>query len=447
MKKIISCILFFLSFSTGLTQQKDIAITIYNNNIGLVKEQRQIEIQEGISTISFTDVAAKIDPTSVSLKSITEGKEMIVYEQNFEYDVVNSDKLYNKYIDNTISLITESGKILKGLLMNSSGRDIILQEKTGAIKIINKGKISQVEFPSLPEGLITKPTLIWSVASSEGGSHLIEVRYLTGAINWHAEYVMVSNYDDTAAEISSWVSIDNRSGADYVNARVKVVAGAVAKVPGRRRRGMEMAAVKLAPPKFREKPFFEYHLYELDKPTTIKNNQIKQISLFEPVTVPITKTYEYRAGIDRSGVAVSLEFSNRKEDGLGIPLPMGKLRIYKKDEDGALELVGEDLIDHTPEGKKVSVIAGKAFDITGERKMLNYRKLGDNVREESYLITIENRKEEPVKVKILEDMKGDWKIKRSSHPYEKSEAFLIEFNVDVPAKDKVEVKYTVQYKF
>lgn len=440
-------ILLFVSFATAQTEK--VSLTIYNNNQALVREVRQIQLAKGISEISFQDVAAQIDPTSVYFLSLTAPKSVTILEQNFEYDLVSSQKILEKYIDQAVKLDAGEGMSYQGKLLSTDGGQIVLSEDSGAIKMIAFKNIKNIAFPRLPEGLITRPTLVWSLDCDKAGAHSTEIGYLTGGIGWHAEYVAVVNDQDTALELSAWVSIDNKSGVAYKNAQLKVVAGNVHTANPPRLPGLAVSLRDKPMQKeahgFEEESFFEYHLYTLQRLATVSNNQVKQISLFDPTTVKVQKKYVFEGQRDGKQVRVNLEFRNDKNSNLGIPLPKGKMRVYKRDDDKSLVFIGEDLIEHTPKDEKVEVYVGDAFDIVGERVQLDRRKLGSNSWEEHLNIKLRNHKDEGVDVLVREQLQPDWEILSSSHKYTKKDAHTVEFLVTVAPDKEAVVDYRVRY--
>jgi hypothetical protein len=432
-----------------------VAVIIYNQDLGLVKDVRELEFQKGKSVVKFTDVAAQIDPTSVHFKPVNPSDQVSILEQNYQYDLVSSSKILEKYIDKEIELFTKgegtSGqeKSYKGVLLSYSGENLTLKEPEGAIRIVRLNEVRDMYFPSLPEGLITKPTLVWLLDSQVSGKRKTEVSYLTSGINWHAEYVAVVDQLDQNLELAGWVSIDNRSGATYEDAKVKLIAGDVHRVREERipyRMDMEMAKAAGAP-SFEEKAFFEYHLYTLLRPATIKDNEIKQVSLFPTTDVKVKKIFTYDGAKDDKNVKVELEFKNSEADGLGMPLPQGKIRVYKADVDKSLEFVGEDLIDHTPKDEKVRVFLGNAFDIVGERKRTDFKQISQDVTEESFEIKLRNHKEEAVEVVVVEHLYSytTWEIIESNFRYEKKDAGTIEFKIPLAKDEEKIINYTVRY--
>jgi hypothetical protein len=435
----------------------EVSVTVYNQDLGLIKDVRELEFQKGRSIIKFTEVASLIDPTSVHFKPVNPSDMVSILEQNYQYDLVSSTKILQKYLDEEIELFTLSegqggeGKSFKGKLLSYSNDNVTLQESNGAIRIVRLDEVRDLYFPTLPEGLITKPTLVWLLDSQVSGKKKAEVSYLTSGINWHAEYVAVVDQRDENLELAGWVSIDNRSGATYQDAKVKLIAGEVHRVTEERglprmAKGfaMEMASVA---PQFEEKAFFEYHLYTLLRPATIKDSEIKQVSLFPSTEVQVKKIYTYDGAKYDTKVRVELEFKNSEAAGLGMPLPQGKIRVYKEDVDKALEFVGEDKIDHTPKDEKVRVFLGNAFDIVGERQKIDFKKISDDITDETYQIKLRNHKEEPVDVVVVEHLWSytQWEIRESTLPYEKKDASTIEFKVRLEKDQEVNLTYTVRY--
>jgi hypothetical protein len=434
----------------GLTRADEVGLTVYNQDFALVREIRPIQLPKGTETIRFKDVAARIDPTSVRFKSLTAPDQVAILEQNFEYDLVSSEKLLQKYVDEKIRLLAKEERFYEGTLLNAAD-DLVLRDASGQIRIIKGEEIQILEFPQLPEGLITRPTLVWLLDSQRSGKHDAEVSYLTDGINWHAEYVAAVNEEDTRLELGAWVSLDNRSGATYRDAKLKLVAGDVhrvkpsPRVPEYVMRDATMAAKGV--PQFEEKAFFEYHLYTLTRPATVKDNQIKQLTLFPVADVGVEKILLYDGIREGTKVKVNLEFENSKKNGLGIPLPQGKLRVYKRDQDQSLEFVGEDLIDHTAKDEKVRVFLGNAFDVVGERRQTELKKITDRSREETYEIKLRNHKENAIEVLAVEHLWGDWKITQSTHEYRKKDTRTVEFPLPVPKDGETILTYTVRFRW
>jgi len=445
---IICCAVTVVWLTSGAFAE--VGLTVYNNDLALVKDVRQLDFKTGVNTLKFTDVAAAIDPTSVSFTLKNNPEAVQILEQNFQYDLVGADKILTKYIDKTIQVITKEDKLFEGTLLSVAG-GLTLREPDGGIRIIAREGVRDMSFPKLPEGLITRPTLVWLLDSDVSGKHPGEVRYLTKKINWHAEYVATVSAKDDQLNLAGWVSIDNRSGATYENAKLKLIAGDVHMVEKKRRfprldldKSIAMAA--RAAPSFEEKAFFEYHLYTLTRPATVRDNEIKQLSLFAPADVATRKIYTFDGARDGKKVRVNLEFINSAAAGLGIPLPKGKIRVMKADEDGSLEFVGEDEIDHTPKNEKVRVYLGNAFDIVGERTVKDHRQMTKRITEEDIEVSLRNRKDKGATITVIEHIWGDWEIKNSSIEHRKKDAYTAEFDVPVGADQEVTLTFTIRRK-
>jgi hypothetical protein len=435
---------------SGLCRADQMSLTVYSGDFALVRDVRRIQLPDGMATIRFADVAARIDPTSVRFQSLTASDRVAILEQNYEYDLVNSQKLMEKYLDKEIKLMAKDERFFQGVLL-SAADDLVLRDEAGQVKIIKAQEVQTVEFPQLPEGLITRPTLVWLLDSDQAGGHDAEVSYLTDGIGWHAEYVATVNEDDTRLDLGGWVSIDNRSGATYRDAKLKLVAGEVHRIAPRpaiaEERYLAADMVAKGVPQFEEKAFFEYHLYTLTRPATVKDNQIKQLALFPNAQAGVSKILTYDGARDDQQVRINLEFENSKGNGLGLPLPEGKLRVYKQDSDRSLEFVGEDPIHHTPRDEKVRVFLGNAFDVVGERKQTDVHKLTDRSREETYELRVRNHKDKAVQVVAIEHLWGDWDITQSSHAYHKKDAQTVEFPLTVPADGESVLQYTVRLRW
>ncbi len=449
MKSVVALFIVSLVLLTASLYADDNYVTVYNENLALVKQVRTLEIKKG-TPLKFTDVAAQLIPSSVHLRAANGDKNFQVLEQNFEYDLVSADKILEKYIDHPVSLIRENGELINGTLLSKSASTLVLKTSEG-IKLIPWNDKTSVDVKELPEGLITRPTLIWDVTGVAEGKEDLEVSYLTNGMSWSAEYVGVLNENSGTINLDSWVSVDNKCGATFNDAHLKLVAGEVHRAPSAQpqpkfgRMALESAA---APPQFEERGLFEYHIYDLGRPTTLKNNQTKQISLFQPATVKFDKKYFYDASQDPTKVEVRIVFRNDKAAGLGMALPAGIFRIYQKDKEG-LEFIGEDRIDHTPRNEEVKVTVGNAFDLVGERTVVDRKKLSERSEQQTIGIELRNNKEkENVNITVIEYMyRTNWKITESNFPYEKKSANRIEFNIPVKADSKANLKYTVLYSW
>jgi hypothetical protein len=435
-----------LSAVVSEDSQSPVEITVYNQNFGVVKEVRTIDLQEGLNTVMIQDVAKLIDPTSVSIKDLT--GISYVLEQNYLYDLVNKGKIYEKYLGKNITVIDKEGNTLKGALLSYSGDELIIQNDTG-VHIV---KAEQVSLPELPEGLITKPTLKWLLDAEKAGNHDMQLSYMTSGLNWEAYYVAVVNTDDTNLDLMSWVTLTNNSGASYKNARLKLIAGEVHRVqpqPVPTYAEEERGAAK-APDQFQEEPFFEYHMYTLDRKTDVLDNQQKQVTLFEAQNIAVKKEYVFDPGYsygyqqNTGTVKVMLVFENTEENNMGMPLPAGTIRVYKKDSEGQLQFIGEDSIDHTPKDEKVRIYVGDAFDVVAEKKQTKYNQLGTRGAEISYEVSLRNHKAEDITVAVLDHFWGEWRITESSHDWNQEDAYTAVWYINVAADGEVTLTYTVR---
>ena len=450
------------ALSSGIDDQTGVAITIYNVNLGLVKDQREIKLPGGTGELRFMDVASQIIPTSVYIKSLVESESLQVLEQNYEYDLLNPQKLLDKYVGKEVKLYyknpyTEREEIIKATLLSNNGGPIF---KIG--DEITFGHPGRIIFPGVPENLISKPTLVWLIENSLSSAQKVEASYLTNGINWRADYVVTLNNKDDKADLSGWVTIDNKSGATYKDAKLKLVAGDVHRVKDEfeyRDKMMRVAEAAAKPaPQFKEEEFFEYHIYTLQRPSTVKENQTKQISLIAAGDIPVKKELlfygakyyymsQYGEVMSNQKVAVFIEIENKKEHNLGIPLPKGTVRVYKKDNEESLQFVGEDLIDHTPKDEKIRIKVGDAFDVVGSRKQTDWKKIAYDTYEAAFEISLRNHKKEDVVVKVVEPIPGDWTMLSSSNEYSKTSAFTAEFNVPLPKDKEVKLTYRVRMRF
>ncbi len=422
-------------------------VTVYNNNLALVKERRKLDLNTGVNNIEYTDVAELIDPTSVIFED-TKNKNTAVLEQNYEYDLVSSYKLLDKFLGKEITATEKEGETYTGTLLSHDG-GVVLQLSDG--KVVSLTEVSRLEFPD-SAGLLTKPTLVWQIYSPVSGSRNVLTSYLTGGMNWKADYIVKTNADDTKADIQGWVSIDNQAGTTYEDARLKLVAGEVHRIAIPQRNYYEEAAVEeevaydSVKEGFAEESLFEYHLYTLERPATLKNKQVKQLSLLSADSVPVKK--ELIFDVSKSDkVQVALNLTNSKDRGLGMPLPAGVLRVYKSDSEGQLQFLGEDSIDHTPKDEEIKVVVGNAFDVTGTRTQTDYKRISTDVWRESYEIELKNHKSQAQKIRIVEHFYGDWEITTGSDTYEKTDAYTAEWEVNVPADGSKKVTFTVERRY
>ncbi len=457
---VFASMTFGAPLSSTLNDQQDVAVTIYNSNLGLVKDTRIVDLKPGMLEMKFMDVAGKIDPTSVHIKSLTDGKSLSVLEQNYEYDLLSPQKLLEKFIGKKVQLATVNPETKKEEIIDAT----LLSTQNGNIfqigDQISIGHPGRILLPKIPENLIPQPTLVWTLENRLNKPQKVEASYLTGGINWKADYVAALNQSDTLASLTGWVTLDNKSGATYRNALLKLVAGDIHRVQPAApmdRAGRVMAA-KEAAPQFTEESFFEYHLYTLDRRTTIKDNQSKQMSLLDADRIPVKKLFIFSGapqyyfypmdqGANKQKVGVFLELENSQKNNLGMPLPKGTVRVYKEDKDGSIQFIGEDRIDHTPKDEKIKVKIGEAFDVVGERVQTDYKRVARNLVEVGFEVTLRNHKKEDIRVFVEEPVPGDWEMLSTTHPYEKLSAHLIRFDVPAPKDKEVKVKYRFRLKY
>ena len=443
----------------------------------VIKQERDIELKEGRSTIRFTDVAAQIDPTTVSFVSLTD-PETRVLEQNYQFDLVSADKLMERYLDRIVTIEQAAGDKIQtftGTLLSTAG-GVVLRDDKGGVQVVRS--YNNAKFPELPGGLITKPTLVWDVTTAKPGQHRTRVTYQTGAMVWWADYNVTfaegADANSGLLELGAWVSIVNRSGASYGDAKLKLIAGEVHRAPRPARAAGRMMAMERkmdvsAPQQgFEEKAFFEYHLYTLGRPTTLPDNSTKQIELFPAARqVPCEKVLVYYGLPERYGyfgspmmdrelgtqcnkkVDIYLRFKNEEKIGLGMPLPAGRIRVSKLDPaDSSLEFIGEDSIAHTPKNEEVLIKLGTAFDVVGERKQTDFAvDTSRKTIDEAFEIKVRNHKTEPVKVIVKESLYrwSTWEITQSTHKYEKIDARTVHFPVTVDKDGEVVIRYKVHY--
>lgn len=444
----------------------------------VVKQERDVTLAAERSEVRFSDVAAEIDPTTVTFESLTDPAGTSVLEQNYQFDLVGTAKLLQRYLDREVTVeqaVGDKVTTFKGTLLGTSGGVILKSAEGGIVTLQN---YSNVRFPELPGGLITKPTLVWDVLAKKPGSQQVRVTYQTGGMAWWADYNIVfaegSDANSGKLDIGAWVSLINQSGASYPDAKLKLIAGDVHRAP---KPGVAMDRMRLSMAKsavggeagFEEKSFFEYHLYTLGRPTTLPDNSTKQIELFptargvpcEKVLVYYGLPQEYRGFfpnpmVDRNygtqtnkKVDIYLRFKNAKDIGMGMPLPAGRIRVSKLDPaDKTLEFIGEDVIDHTPKDEQVLIKLGTAFDVVGERKQVDFKI--DTARDwmdETIEIKLRNHKDEPVTVIVKENLYRwvNWEITQKTQDYHKVDARTIEFPVKVDKDGEATIRYTVHY--
>jgi hypothetical protein len=459
------------------SEPKSNEITVYNQGFGLVKEYRTLGLKAGRQTVAIEDVAAQIQPSSVGFHSISADGSINVLEQNYQYDLISTQEVLNKAVGSKIRLVrtlpNSSEQVLTGTLMSSptaivdsngtqqyTYNGMVLKTDDGRIILDPTGTI---EVESIPEGMISRPTLLWDIDSAKAGDNTIELSYLTHGMTWSADYVLTID-EIGKADLQGWVTMNNESGARFKDVRLKLLAGDINQVPTERPEGAVRLMAKAAPvsaPQFQEQSLFEYHLYTLQRPTTLNNKETKQISLLEGHGIEVQKKMivdsmlgsgEYYPSEGVVGVGdfhpqVRLEFKNSKENDLGIPLPAGKIKIYERDGSGSVQMLGEDQIGHTPRDEKLSLVVGRSFDVVASRKRLSFHRINDRDFQETFEITVRNHKDVNQGVILLERHYGDWSVTDTSDKFSKEDANTMQYTVGVPSNGEKVVKYTVETKW
>lgn len=450
-----------------LHDQKNVAVTIYNDNLALVKDQRRIQIKSGQSALAFRDVSAQIRPETALLRSLTNPGKLSVIEQNFDFDLLTPQKMLEKYVGKSVTIIhtnpatgTETRELAQVLSAND-GQVLKIGDR------IETGTPGRIIYSDVPANLRDRPTLVMLLNNNGADQQEVELSYLTAGLGWKADYVAELNAADDKLDLSGWVTLTNTSGTTYNNARLQLVAGDVNQVHDELQRKMHlsMERVKSAapPPKMAEESLLEYHLYTLDRPTSLAENQTKQVSLLSATAVPVRKElvlrgadYYYHSSYGEIGqkmkTGVFVEFVNSENSHLGMPLPKGIVRVYKKDSAGNAQFVGEDHIDHTPRNEKVRLKLGDAFDVTADKKQTDFKKLPNLVKENSryesaYEILLKNAKKEAVIVTVMEPIPADWKMLNESHPHEKAASNIAVWKINIPAEGNVTLKYRVEVRY
>ena len=457
--------------ATMLKDQKALAVTIYNDNLALVKDTREVRLPKGEARLAFQEVSAQIRPETASLRNLTAPRDFWVAEQNFDFDLLTPQKLLEKYVGEQVTVVRN----LPGA-DGSSGKEV---REEATVLATNAGTVLQfadrietsfpgrIIFPKVPANLRARPTLVISLHSGAEKAQQLELSYLTGGLSWRADYVANLAPDEKTLDLSGWVTLTNQSGAAYPNATLQLGAGDVNRARQRPERVFAKADMAMsmagAAPKMAEESLFEYHLYTLDRPTTLAVNQTKQVALLTASAVPVRKDYllqgqnYYYSGSygdlgEKQKVGVFLEFDNKESSRLGMPLPKGILRVYKRDSEGRAQFVGEDNLDHTPKNELVRLKLGDAFDVTARRKQTDYKSLGrqgkfGSVHESAFQVELKNAKKEPVTVSLLEPLPGDWEVLQESHAHTKEAAGTAKFRVTVPAEGSATLTYRVRVKW
>ena len=446
-----------------LEDQAALAVTVYNGDLALVKDTRRLALPAGEQTLELRDVSAQIRPETALLR-VADGKPIRLLEQNFDFDLLTPAKLLEKYVGREVRVLrthpTTGADSVETAAVLAAGEGVVL--KIG--DRIETGVPGRLVFDAVPDNLRDRPTLAVTLDSAGAGRRALELSYLTGGLTWQADYVAELDDDERSLALSGWVTLTNRSGTAYRNARLQLVAGDVHRVQPALHRELMMAQAmaKADTGGMQQEALLDYHLYTLGRPTTLADQQTKQVALLNAPAVRVQKEYRLagagyyyaqQAGeIGRSlKVAVLLKLRNAKADGLGLPLPAGVVRVYQRDSAGGTQFVGEDCIDHTPENESAELTLGQAFDVTAHKTQTDFRVLstGKDERrhyESAYRIELKNAKKTPVTVTVLEPIPGDWQMIDSSLAHEKAAAHMARWRVTVPAGGSQTLTYRVRVR-
>lgn len=451
--------------ATTLDDQTELSITVYNSDIALVRDVRQLRLPRGTGSLRFMDIAATVNPATVHFRSLSEPARVGVLEQNYEYDLLEPDKLLRKYVGRDVTLVrtrqdggsTRQEEVKARLLSYNSAPVWQIGDE-----IVTGMHADHIRFPELPESLFSRPTLIWTVQNDGAEKHQVEASYLAGKLAWSADYVLTVARDDKSAGVDGWVTLTNNSGTAFRNAKLQLVAGDLNRVRQELKRAIaeraDSANFTAAAPMAQE-AFSEYHLYTLDRKTTINNSQTKQVSMLAGTGVPVQKRYvvegnhyyyrnrQHPGSPIKDQVEVYYQFKNAEKGGLGIPMPAGVVRVYQEDSKGGVHFVGEDRINHTPKDETLNLKIGNAFDVVAERKQVDFEKISDRVYEMAFEITLRNHKTVPVTVEVNEPISGNWRMISSSHDSTKTAAFAAQFMVPVAVDGESVLKYRVRVTY
>lgn len=464
-----------LAFAVQATSPSFHEVTVYNQGFGLVKETRRLRLKPGRQTVAVEDVAERIEPSSVSIKALKPGNDLSVLEQNYRYDLINTQAILNKSVGQRVRFVRHYGnerEVLEGVLISapyaivSSPDGSSAQTYNGLVLKTDDGRIvlnpyGEIEVAAVPAGMISVPTLFWDLEASKDGEQEVELSYLTRGINWNADYVITLG-EKSLADVIGWVTINNQSGATYKDAKLKLLAGDVQRLfqegggggiggAGNFRNALAKAD------QFQQQNLFEYHLYTLQRPATVNNRETKQIQLLEGNGVKYIRKLvldpfqdlgvyypsEGEVGVGDLKPQIRVEFVNSKSNNLGMPLPKGTIKVYQRDASGSVQMLGEDRIDHTPKDETVSIAIGHAFDVVASRKRLSFRRLSGTSVEETFEVEVRNRKDEADTIYLYERHFGDWRVREKSMDFKKLDANTMEFVLNLKAGETRKVTYTV----
>ena len=451
-----------------LADQQSVAVTIYNENLALIKDLRRVALQAGRNRLALREVSGRMRPETALLRSLSHPGSLAMVEQNFDFDLLTPAKLLEKYVGRNVRIVkthptTGAESIETATVLAASGGVVL---RIG--DRIETGLPGRIVYDGVPANLRDRPTLVSELDAARASSQLVELSYLSGGLAWKADYVAELNAADNALDLNGWVTLTNTSGTSYPNAKLQLVAGDVNRVREEMRMAAKLGRMRDAPQPaaashMAEEALFEYHLYTLSRPTTIADNQTKQVALLGAQGVPVTKElvlqgtdYYYRSSVGGIGqkmkLGVFVQFENREASRLGLPMPKGVVRVYKKDGSGNAQFVGEDRIDHTPKNERVRLKLGEAFDVTADKKQTDFRRReptnrASYVYESAYEIVLRNAKKEPAAVVVREPVPGDWTMLEESRRHAKVAAGTAEWRLTVPAEGSTTLRYRVLVRY
>jgi hypothetical protein len=446
--------------TTTLDDQVDLAVTVYNSDLALVRDTRQIQIARGTADLHFMDIAATVNPATVHFRSLTEPARVNVLEQNYEYDLLDPDKLLKKYVGRDVTLVRRRGdrdEEVTARLLSFNGQPV--WRING--EIVTGMYTDHIRFPELPGNLYSRPTLIWTLDNAGQIRHRVEASYLAGQLAWNADYVLTVARDDKIGDLDGWVTVRNGSGTAFRNASLQLVAGDLNRVRQAMTKTLDaaMPAGRVAQEAMAQESFSDYHLYTLGRKTSVNNNETKQVSMLNATGFPIVKRYVvegqyfYYRNAQHPGsplkdvVQVFYQLKNEERAGLGMPMPAGHVRVYQADSRGGLQFVGEDHINHTPKDETLNLKIGNAFDVVCERKQTDFEKVATSVYDVEYEVTLRNHKTTPIAIEVNEPIGGTWRMLQSSHTWTKTDAWAAQFNVSVAADGTAVLKYRVRVTY
>ncbi|HEY3147044.1 MAG TPA: DUF4139 domain-containing protein [Dongiaceae bacterium] len=452
----------FAETPVGADKQTAVAVTIYNNDLALVRDSRTVTLTQGENDLAFIEVSAGIRPETALLTG--RGAQLDIVEQNFDFDLLTPQKLLEKSVGQTIRVVRTNPQT--GADTTEDATVLSVAEGQVVLKIGDRIEVTppgRLVYSAVPANLRDRPTLVVKVDSKQAGDVPVDLSYLTHGLSWAADYVAELSPDEKTINLNGWVTLTNMSGIAYKDAKLQLVAGEVNQYqpqPPAAPMMEAMDAVGGVRQKMVEQAAFEYHLYSLDRPTTLKQNQTKQVALLAADAIPVEKQYvlanvaqlgnNYGTRIgetQRVNAEVRMKIQNEEASHLGIPLPAGVVRVYKADSDGNAIFVGEDHIDHTPNKEELNLMLGRAFDVTARGKQVSYSRIADNVYENAYEIEVKNAKKEPITVAVREYVPGDWKMLEESVKSTKPDSATAEWQLQVPAEGSAKLSYRVRITF